>query len=130
VAPKIVVVDDEEDHRTLLRLVLERQGYVVLDAEDGQAGLKIIEKVRPDLAIIDMIMPKMNGYELVVALQKNPALKKTAIIVLTSLTQDSQRSDEDWRARMDIADFITKPYEPSELVERVGKILAQRAAGD
>lgn len=119
----VYILDDEEAVCELLRIVLESRGYSVATADDGEKGLKMIEEKKPDILVVDLKMPKLNGYELISRLKLNPELADIPIIVITSITSESERSDEEWREKMDVQDFISKPFEPLELVERIEKII-------
>ena len=119
----VYVLDDEEAVCEIIRIVLERRGYSVATADDGEKGLKMIKEKKPDILIVDLKMPKLNGYELISQLKLNPELADIPIIVITSLTTESEHSDEEWREKMGVQDFISKPFEPLELVERIEKII-------
>ncbi len=119
----IYVVDDEKEVCELLRIALETRGYKVRAAFDGEAALKLIKKKKPDLLILDLKMPKMNGYEVINYLRYSEKFADIPIMVLTSLTQASRRSDEDWKESLDVEDFITKPFEPLDIIKRVEKII-------
>ncbi|MCD6385970.1 response regulator [Candidatus Sumerlaeota bacterium] len=119
----VYVLDDEEAVCEIIRIVLESRGYSVATADDGEKGLKMIKEKKPDILIVDLKMPKLNGYELISQLKLNPELADIPIIVITSLTTESEHSDEEWREKMGVQDFISKPFEPLELVERIEKII-------
>ena len=119
----IYVVDDEKEVCELLRIALESRGYKVRTAFDGEQALKLIKKRKPHLLILDLKMPKMNGYEVINHLKSSQDFADIPIMVLTSLTQGSRRSDEDWKKSLEVADFITKPFEPLDIIKRVKKII-------
>ena len=112
----IVVMEDDAGTRKLVCSVLQKDGHEVADAEDGAAGLEMVFELRPDLVISDVQMPKVNGFEMLEAVRKNPAVASTPVILLTSLQE---------RAHMRIGmntgadDYITKPFRPAELREAV-----------
>jgi DNA-binding response OmpR family regulator len=120
---KIVVVDDEQDICKLLELALSDQGYEVHSAFDGLAGKDLVNKVNPDLVILDLKMPKLNGYELTLQLKQNPKHKDLPIIVMTSLTEGSSKPDAQWRDSLEVRDFITKPFDTETLIERVEGVI-------
>jgi DNA-binding response OmpR family regulator len=128
VTKRIVVVDDEPDIRQMLEVALRADGYEVRSAVDGVQGMEVIRQVKPDLAVLDVKMPRMNGFELLVALRKDEQLKSTPILMLTSLTAGTGKSDEMWRQSLEITEFLSKPFETQELLKRVRKILTPAEA--
>ncbi len=121
---KILIVDDEEELCELLRLTFEPKKHKVYTANDGEEGLKIAERRKPDLIILDIKMPKMNGYEFLGKMRAIPKIADIPVVVMTSLTDDTNQSDEDWAKSLEVADFVSKPVEPFHLLERVEKLLS------
>ena len=114
---KILVVDDEMDIRELVRYYLDKEGFMVLEAENGQKALDIIENEYVDLAIIDIMMPVMNGFDLV------EEMKEFKDIPVIMLTAKSQSADKLRGFSLGIDDYVTKPFDPQELLARVKTIL-------
>ncbi len=127
---KILVVDDDPDIIEVLEVLLEGEGYEVVAAHDGEEGLVRIKEENPDLVILDLLMPKLDGYGVCKTLQdpRWSKWKDVPIIVLTSVSEDvSQRRYElETGVRMDVDDYIEKPIDPDVVLERVHKILARR----
>ena len=124
---KILVVDDDPDMREALQMILESGGYTVVMAEDGEKCLSRLKEERPDLLILDLLMPRMDGFEVCKAL-KDPRYSKYArmpIIILSSVQEGvSQRRYElETGVQLDVDDYVEKPIESSVLLERVGKII-------
>ena len=124
---KILVVDDDPDMREALQMILESVGYTVVMAEDGEKCLTKLKEEQPDLLILDLLMPRMDGFEVCKAL-KDPRYAKYArvpIIILSSVQEGvSQRRYElETGVQLDVDDYVEKPIESSVLLERVGKIL-------
>lgn len=124
---KILVVDDDPDMRDTLQLILESAGYAVIVAEDGQQCLATLKEEEPDLILLDLLMPRMDGFEVCKAL-KDPRYAKyghVPIIILSSVQEGvSQRRYElETGIRLDVDDYVEKPIEGSALLERVGKII-------
>jgi DNA-binding response OmpR family regulator len=121
--PLIVVMEDDAGTRTLVASVLKKDGYEVLAAEDGEKGLQLVERHKPDLVISDVQMPGLNGFQMLAAVRQNAAIASTPVILLTSLQE---------RAHMRIGmntgadDYITKPFRPGELREAVVAQLNKR----
>ncbi|OFW59969.1 MAG: hypothetical protein A2W01_08650 [Candidatus Solincola sediminis] len=127
---KILVVDDDPDITDVLDSLLESEGYDVVIAHDGEEGLDKIKEENPDLVILDLLMPKLDGYGVCKTLQdpRWSRWKDIPIIVLTSVVEDvSQRRYElETGVRMNVDDYIEKPIDPDAVLDRVGKILARR----
>lgn len=122
----IYVFDDDEAVCELMRVALESRGYVVGTTTDGKKALKMVLDKKPDLAVIDIKMPNLSGYELISLLKTTPNLADIPIIVITGVTAESRRSDEEWREKLGVQDFISKPFAPLELVQRIGEILGNK----
>jgi DNA-binding response OmpR family regulator len=118
--PVIVVADDEEDILELVALGLERVGYVVHRAADGEQALALIREHTPDLAILDVAMPKLDGFELTRRLRNDPETNETKIVLLTARVQEA---DMDAGLAAGAHDYITKPFSPQELQDRVAALL-------
>ncbi len=116
----ILVAEDSEDTATLIKFSLERAGYQVTVAPDGLAALAEIEKKIPDLLITDILMPGMNGFELMEELVKRNLKIRTVVLAV-------QKTDEDIVRGLGhgALDFINKPFSPREMVARVKGILAR-----
>jgi len=124
---KILVVDDDPDMREALQMILESAGYTVVMAEDGEKCLVKLKEERPDLLILDLLMPRMDGFEVCKVL-KDPRHAKHAgmpIIILSSVREGvSQRRYElETGVQLDVDDYVEKPVEGKILLERVGKIM-------
>lgn len=124
---KIMVVDDDPDMRETLEMILGSAGYQVVMACNGEECLAKLKEERPDLLILDLLMPKMDGFEVCKAL-KDPRRAKYAhmpIIILSSIREGvSQRRYElETGVQLDVDDYVEKPVESSVLLERVGRIL-------
>ena len=119
----IYVIDDEKEICELLRIAFESRDYKVETGFNGETALKMIKKKKPDLLILDLKMPKMNGYEVINQLKSEKEYADLPIMVLTSLTQGSRKSDEDWKRSLEVEDFITKPFDPLDILKRIQKII-------
>jgi len=124
---KILVVDDDPDMREALQMILESGGYTVVMAEDGEKCLSKLKEEQPDLLVLDLLMPRMDGFEVCKAL-KDPRYAKygrVPIIILSSVQEGvSQRRYElETGVQLDVDDYVEKPVEGRVLLERVGKII-------
>lgn len=116
----VLIIDDEPDLRMLVRYNLEKDGYVVLEAENGKSGVEIAKESHPDLILLDVMMPEMDGIETCEQLKTIPELKNTMIVFLTARGEDySQIAGFDAGAD----DYITKPVKPKLLTSRISAIL-------
>ena len=106
----ILIAEDDGDIRDLLRLYLESEGYRVLDAADGAAALALARENMPDMAILDVMMPELNGYEL------TRALRKFSDIPILILSAKSQDNDKILGLNLGADDYIAKPFNPVEIV--------------
>jgi CheY-like chemotaxis protein len=124
---KILVVDDDPDMREALQMILESVGYTVVMAEDGEKCLSKLKEEQPDLLILDLLMPRMDGFEVCKALKdpRHAKYGRVPIIILSSVQEGvSQRRYElETGVQLDVDDYVEKPIESSVLLERVGKIL-------
>jgi len=112
----VLVADDDADVLNLVRFRLERDGLRVLTATDGIEALKIARAQRPNVCVLDVMMPKLGGLELVKRLRDDPSTSTTRIILLTARSADDH-VDEGFEFGAD--DYITKPFNPQELRQRV-----------
>ncbi|MBN2149556.1 MAG: response regulator [Anaerolineales bacterium] len=117
---KILVVEDDRDNLGLIRFILERSGYTVLEAYDGREGLEIARRELPDLVIMDLAMPEMDGWTASRLIKEDPATQKIKIMVVSvrSLLEDRRRALE---AGCDA--FVTKPMSVANLTAQVAKLL-------
>lgn len=116
-----MLVDDEKNLLILVKEVLSMEGFKVITAQSGTECLKKLKKVKPDLIIMDMMMPKMSGYETIKEIRKNPKMKDVKIVVLTvSKVADAAKFQ---LSKFNVSDYINKPFDNKELIERLKKAL-------
>jgi two-component system cell cycle response regulator DivK len=114
------VVEDQEDNRQILRDLLGNAGYELTEAENGQEALAALEKRRPDLILMDIQLPVMDGYEATRRIKADPATKSIPVIVVTSYAL----SGDEGKARAAGCDaYVTKPYSPRQLLAKVKEFL-------
>lgn len=119
-AGKILVVDDEANIRQLVRFNLEKEGYAVLEAADGLAALDLARQEKPDLIVLDLMLPGKDGLEVCRLLKAQAATAGIAIIMLTAKAEEI---DTILGLEMGADDYITKPFSPRELTARVKAVL-------
>jgi len=118
---KVLLVEDDEYLVSIYATKFELEGFGVIKAADGVAGLKAAENELPDLILAYILMPKMNGFELLQELKKNPKTKKIPVVILSNL---GQKEDIEKGLKLGAADYIIKVHlTPTEIFERVTKLI-------
>jgi twitching motility two-component system response regulator PilH len=127
---KVLVVDDDPDVRLFSVTVLEENGYTPLEAANGEEGLKMIKEEKPDLVILDVLMPRQSGIRLYRELKTDKALKKVQVIILSGIAKKtflrSQKALTEFGGE-EVPEpkvYLEKPVEPEVLAEEIKKILA------
>ncbi len=113
---KILIVDDEQDIVETLKFMLEAQGYECFCAYDGESGLNLAKEIIPDLMILDVMMPKINGYKISRLLKYDNKYKDIPIIMVTARSQDD---DKAIGKETGVNEYITKPFELDYVISRV-----------
>src|SRR5262245_26282264 len=124
-AQKILIVEDEPDIRKLVHYNLAQERYKVMEAEDGERALKIVEHEKPNLVILDLMLPGLSGLEICKRLREKPETTKLPILMLTAKAAEADRVIG---LEMGADDYLSKPFSPRELIARVRAIL-RRANG-
>ena len=117
---KILVVEDEPDIRKLVHYNLAQEKYQVIEAEDGEKALRLLQREKPDLIVLDLLLPGMSGLELCRALRERP---ETANLPILMLTAKAGETDRVVGLELGADDYLTKPFSPREMVARVKAIL-------
>jgi putative two-component system response regulator len=121
----VLIVDDEPTNIEILAVLLERDAYEVAFATTGEQALELVETVRPDLILLDVMLPGLNGYDVCARLKHNPATADIPVVFITGL----DREEDQTRAReAGAADFVTKPFSPPAIRACVRKQIALRRA--
>ena len=122
---RVVYIEDEPEMIDLVRLILGRRGYSVIGADGGRAGLELIHKELPDLVLLDLMMPDMDGWDVYHQLKSEEISRNIPVIVITA---KAQNIDKVLGLRVaKVEDYIAKPFSPQELLERVDEVLARQA---
>src|SRR4030067_3768729 len=121
---KILLVDDDADFVEAIKIILENKSYDVSVAHDGKEGLKKVETEKPNLIILDVMMPEMDGYEVCAKLKADPQYEHIPILLLTAVGEaiTTTKYTREMGMKMEADDYIPKPVELMELVERVEKL--------
>ena len=121
--PLILVVDDEADLVAVLRFGLEAEGYAVIEANDGEEGLRRARDEQPALIVLDLMLPKLDGYKVCRALKFDDRFRNVPILILSA-----RSGDQDRKLALDMGadEFISKPYDMRQLLNRIREKLANR----
>ena len=118
---KIVHIEDEADMIDLVKLILERKGYQVIGATGGQEGLDAVREHRPDLVLLDLMMPDIEGWDVYQQMRAHADTRQIPVIVVTAKAQNIDKVLGLHIAKVD--DYISKPFSPQELVEAIERVL-------
>lgn len=112
----ILVVDDSPTDTHVLKTILDKNGYKVLTAPDGESGIQSAKLNQPDLILMDVVMPGLNGFQTTRKLSKDPDTLNIPVIIVTTKDQDTDRI---WGLRQGAVDYIVKPVDETELIEKI-----------
>lgn len=121
---RILCIEDEQEMIDLIRLILSRRGYEVQGANGGQEALAMIPTYQPDLILLDLMMPEMDGWEVYQQLRSNEATRDIPVIVVTAKAQSIDKVLGLHIAKVD--DYIPKPFSPQDLIRSVETVLGQK----
>jgi signal transduction histidine kinase len=125
--PRVLIVDDERRNAELLKVMLASEGYVLLTATSGEDALALLAEQQPDLILLDVMMPGMDGYQVATRIKQNPATNNIPVIMLTALDDRNSRM---LGLNAGAEDFLTKPVDRAELCVRVRNLLRLKMYGD
>jgi len=125
---RLVYVEDEREMIDLVRLILGRRGFEVIGANGGREGLDTIRHELPDLVLLDLMMPDMDGWDVYQQMKADEATRDIPVIVVTAKAQSIDKVLGLHIAKVD--DYISKPFSPQELTESVEKVLARRSGSE
>ncbi len=120
---RLLYIEDEQEMIDLVRLILNRRGFEIIGANGGREGLDTVRQMKPDLVLLDLMMPDMDGWDVYQQMKADPALANIPVIVVTAKAQSIDKVLGLHIARVD--DYISKPFSPQELVDSVEKVLAR-----
>jgi len=120
---RVLCVEDDREMIDLISLILEQRGYEVEGVTSGAEGLRAARRERPDLILLDLMMPEMDGWEVLRQLKNEDSLASVPVVVVTAKAQNIDRVLGLHIAGVD--DYVTKPFGPEELLERIEKVLAR-----
>lgn len=120
---RVAYIEDEGEMIDLVRLILSRQGFTVLGANGGKEGVELILKEKPELILLDLMMPDMDGWDVYHQIKSDENSRDIPVIVITAKAQDIDKTLGLRVAKVD--DYIAKPFSPQELTERIEQVLAK-----
>ncbi len=123
--PRILCVEDEAGMLDLLRLILEAADYVFLGARDGAEGLEMMQSEQPDLVLLDLMLPEIDGAEVLLRKKQDPTIQHIPVIAVTALTSPFDQLM--WKQRTEIKDYVTKPFKRKELLGTIAQVLSSAA---
>jgi two-component system, OmpR family, response regulator VicR len=123
---RLVYIEDEVEMIDLVRLILGRRGYEVIGANGGMEGLDVVRRELPDLVLLDLMMPDLDGWEVFQQMKAEEATRKIPVVVVTAKAQTIDRVLGLHIAKVD--DYISKPFSPQELIHSVEKVLEKSRA--
>ena len=122
----VLLVEDDRDNREIYRTILEHFGYAVVEAEDGEAAIRLAQEVMPDVILMDVSIPVIDGWEATRRLKGNPATARIPIVALTAHALDADRAMAE---RVGCAGFLPKPVAPRRVVEEVERVIGTGSGG-
>ena len=120
---RVAYIEDEGEMIDLVRLILSRQGFTVLGANGGKEGVELILKEKPELILLDLMMPDMDGWDVYHQIKSDENSRDIPVIVITAKAQDIDKTLGLRVAKVD--DYIAKPFSPQDLTERIEQVLAK-----
>jgi DNA-binding response OmpR family regulator len=125
---KVVCIEDEPEMIDLVKLILGRKGFDLIGAMGGREGLEAVRRIRPDLVLLDLMMPDMDGWEVYQQMKADEDLSNIPVIVVTAKAQSIDKVLGLHIAKVD--DYVTKPFGPQELLQSVERVLSQKEASE
>ncbi len=119
---KILIVDDLSTERLLMRSILEPRGFQIVEAADGEVALAMCEQERPDLVLLDIVLPSADGFQVCRRIKRNPELAATPVILVSSKTQETDRF---WGMKQGASDYLNKPLQAAQVINAVEKHLVR-----
>ena len=119
---RILCIEDEAGMLDLLRLILESAGYAFLGAKDGEDGLEVMHRERPDLVLLDLMLPEVGGAEVLLRKKQDPVIQHIPVIAVTAMSTPFDQIM--WKHRTEIEDYITKPFMRKQLLSSIERVLA------
>ncbi|ADE53209.1 response regulator [Coraliomargarita akajimensis] len=117
---KILLIEDAKTESLVVNKILKSIGHTVINAENGEDGLALAEKEQPDLVLSDIVMPKMDGFQVCRKIKRNKTMQHIPVILISS---KSEETDKFWGLKQGASDYLNKPFDESDLVASIGNVL-------
>ncbi|HNT36801.1 MAG TPA: response regulator [bacterium] len=121
--PLVLIADDSRSIVNIVSVVLKARNIDTLEAYDGRQAWNLFEEHEPDLAVLDIVMPGRTGLELCSDIRSHPRLSHIPVLIMTSITKDSDLADGFWKLGTSANDFVTKPFDPFDIADRIERLL-------
>jgi CheY-like chemotaxis protein len=121
---RILCIEDEAGMLDLLRLIVESAGYTFIGAQDGAEGLEKIKREYPDLVLLDLMLPNVDGAEVLLQKKQDPAIRDIPVIAVTALASPFDQIM--WKRHTEIRDYVTKPFKRKQLLDTIEHVLVRR----
>ena len=123
-AKKILVIEDDKFLRKVIKKKLLKEEYTVIEAIDGEAGIRALKTEKPDLILLDLVLPEIDGFEVLAKIKKNPTTSKIPVIILSNL---GQREDVQKGLELGAVDYLIKShFNPGEIITRIERALSKK----
>lgn len=119
----ILIVEDTPSIREIVAFLVRGKGHETIEAADGVEGERLARRERPDLIVLDAMLPGKTGFDVCASLKADPEFRMIPILILTAMTRDSGQSDEEWRTKSGADGFMSKPFKSVELLELIQRLL-------
>ena len=121
---KVVCIEDEPEMIDLVKLILGRKGFELTGAMGGREGLEAVRRVKPDLVLLDLMMPDMDGWEVYQQMKADAEMQKIPVIVVTAKAQAADKALALYLAKVD--GYLVKPYDQNQLLDMIGRVMSRR----
>jgi twitching motility two-component system response regulator PilH len=118
--PRVLIVDDSPTEIHVIKTMLEKNGFDISTAESGEAGIEVAKSEKPDIILMDVVMPGLNGFQATRQLTNDPDTSSIPIIIVTTKNQETDRA---WGLRQGAKDYLTKPVAEADLVAKINEYL-------
>lgn len=124
--PLVLIADDSKSIVNIISVVLKARGIETVEAHNGNDAWKLLEERAPNVAVLDIVMPGKTGLELCSEIRSHPDLKDTRVLIMTSITKNSDLADGFWRIGTEANEFVTKPFDPFEIADKIERLLEKK----
>jgi len=124
--PLVLIADDSRSIVNIISVVLKARNIKTLEAYDGKEAWSLLQSRQPDLAVLDIVMPGKTGLQICSEIRASPELRHIPVLIMTSITKDSDLADGFWRLGTEADEFVTKPFDPFEIADKIERLLNRK----